>query len=148
VCVCARHSGNRKATLKVVLNTTNISGNHKLLTGCYLFSISNSHTLFNRGATVTHFSTLTFTFQSANYNHSRKPPVTSHSDLWPRPLNLTQIASRRTITTTTTTILRPFFQDHPGKPVPEENFWTLWCKGRLTEAETHRPSGWAPLHRD
>jgi len=20
--------------------------------------------------------------------------------------------------------------------VPEENFWTLWCKGRLTEAET------------
>ena len=34
----------------------------------------------------------------------------------------------------TTTILRPFFQDHPGQPVPEENFWTLWCKGRLTEA--------------
>ena len=30
----------------------------------------------------------------------------------------------------------PFFQDHPGQPVPEENFWTLWCKGRLTEAET------------
>jgi len=20
--------------------------------------------------------------------------------------------------------------------VPEENFWTLWCKGRLTEANT------------
>jgi len=37
---------------------------------------------------------------------------------------------------TTTTVLRPFFQDHPGKPVPEENFWTLWCKGRLTEANT------------
>jgi len=36
----------------------------------------------------------------------------------------------------TTTILRPFFQDHPGEPVPEENFWTLWCKGRLTEADT------------
>jgi len=35
----------------------------------------------------------------------------------------------------TTTILRPFFQDHPGEPVPEENFWTLWCKGRLTEAD-------------
>ena len=41
-----------------------------------------------------------------------------------------------TITTTTTTILRPFFRDHPGEPVPEENFWTLWCKGRLTEADT------------
>ena len=36
----------------------------------------------------------------------------------------------------TTTILRPFFQDHPGEPVPEENFWTLWCKGRLTEADS------------
>jgi len=29
-----------------------------------------------------------------------------------------------------------FFRDHPGEPVPEENFWTLWCKGRLTETET------------
>jgi len=36
----------------------------------------------------------------------------------------------------TTTILQPFFRDHPGEPVPEENFWTLWCKGRLTEADT------------
>jgi len=40
----------------------------------------------------------------------------------------------------TTTVLRPFFQDHPGEPVPEENFWTLWCKGRLTEADT--PTNW------
>jgi len=38
-------------------------------------------------------------------------------------------------TTTTTTILRPFFWDHPGEPVPEENFWTLWCKGRPIEAD-------------
>jgi len=29
-----------------------------------------------------------------------------------------------------------FFRDHPGQPVPEENFWALWCKGRLTEADT------------
>ena len=28
------------------------------------------------------------------------------------------------------------FRDHPGEAVPEENFWTLWCKGRLTEADT------------
>jgi len=28
------------------------------------------------------------------------------------------------------------FRDHPGEPVPEENFWTLWCKRRLTEADT------------
>jgi len=39
-------------------------------------------------------------------------------------------------TATTTTVLRPFFRDYPGKPVPEENFWTLWCKRRLTEAGT------------
>jgi len=36
----------------------------------------------------------------------------------------------------TTTVFRPSFRDHPGEPVPEENFWTLWCKGRLTEADT------------
>jgi len=43
--------------------------------------------------------------------------------------------------TTTTTILRPFFLDHPGEPVPEENVWTFWCKGRLTEAATDHPAG-------
>jgi len=32
--------------------------------------------------------------------------------------------------------LWPFFRDHPSEPVPEENFWTPWCKGRLTEADT------------
>jgi len=55
---------------------------------------------------------------------------------------------------TTTTILRPFFRDHPGEPVPEENFWTLWCKGALTEADklTIRlgatPSGLTCAHLD
>jgi len=43
----------------------------------------------------------------------------------------------RTVTVTVlhthTTILWPFFRDHPGELVPEENFWTLRCKGRLTE---------------
>jgi len=24
------------------------------------------------------------------------------------------------------------FLDHPGELVLEENFWTSWCKGRLT----------------
>ena len=33
-------------------------------------------------------------------------------------------------------ILWLFFRDHPGEPVPEDNFWTLRCKGRLTEAGT------------
>jgi len=27
-----------------------------------------------------------------------------------------------------------------GEPAPEENFWTLWCKERLTEADT--PTIW------
>jgi len=30
----------------------------------------------------------------------------------------------------------PFLRDHPGEPVPEENFWTLWCKERLRQADT------------
>jgi len=36
-----------------------------------------------------------------------------------------------TYTHTLRTVLRPFFPDHLGEPMPEENFWTLWCKGRL-----------------
>ena len=37
---------------------------------------------------------------------------------------------------TTTTVLRPFFRNYPGEPEPERNFWTSWCKGRLTEVNT------------
>jgi len=57
-----------------------------------------------------------------------------------------------THTHTHTTVLRPFFRDHPGEPVSEENFWTLWCKGRLTEADTltirlgATPSGLTSAH--
>jgi len=46
----------------------------------------------------------------------------------------------------------PFFLDHPSEPVPEENLWTLWCKGRLTEADTETmglgatPSGLTSAH--
>jgi len=53
---------------------------------------------------------------------------------------------------TTTTILQPFFRDHPGQPVLEESFQTLWCKGRLTEADTQTirlgatPSGPTSAH--
>jgi len=52
----------------------------------------------------------------------------------------------------TTTILRPFFWDHPREPMPEENLWTLWCKGTLTEADTQTirqgatPSGLTSAH--
>jgi len=44
-------------------------------------------------------------------------------------------------------------RDHPGcELVPEENFWTLWCKGRLTDADTPTirlgttPSGLTSAH--
>jgi len=35
----------------------------------------------------------------------------------------------------TTSVFTDLFSG-PGELVPEENFWTLWCKGRLTEADT------------
>jgi len=44
------------------------------------------------------------------------------------------------------------FPDHLGEPVPEENFWTLRCKGRLTEGNTPTillgatPSGLTSAH--
>jgi len=75
-----------------------------------------------------------------------------HNWLYHQPLSIVQCYTQKNNTciirqfswasgdlcyiTTTTTVLRPFFQDHLGEPVPEENFWTLWCKGRLTETET------------
>jgi len=54
--------------------------------------------------------------------------VVHHMPLWPMMHHYTPHH--------TTTVLRPFFWDHPGEPVPKENFWTLWGKGRLTEANT------------
>jgi len=54
----------------------------------------------------------------------------------------------------TTTVLPPFFRNLPGEPVPGENFWTSWCKGRLTEADTPTiqqgatPSGLNSAHLD
>ena len=49
-------------------------------------------------------------------------------------------------------VLRPFFRDHSSEAVPEKNFSTLWCKGRLTEADTSTirlgatPSGLTSAH--
>jgi len=46
----------------------------------------------------------------------------------------------------------PFSRTTPGEPVPEENFWTLWREGRLTEADTliiwlgATPSGLTSAH--
>jgi len=60
-----------------------------------------------------------------------------------------------TVTTYTTNHHNRFtalFPGPPGQPVPEENFWILWCKGRLTEADTPTvrlgatPSGLTSAH--
>ena len=75
-------------------------------------------------------------------------PMFLHSNI-PKVLCFVSLC---TFHTTTTTVLRPFFWDHPGEPVPEENVWTLRCKGRLTEAETPTirlgatPSGLTSAH--
>jgi len=48
--------------------------------------------------------------------------------------------------------LMALFPVLPDESVPEENFWTLWCKGRLTEADTPTirpgatPSGLSSAH--
>ena len=48
-----------------------------------------------------------------------------------------------------TTTSQPFYGPFP-ELVPEENLWTLWCKGRLTEADTStiRLGAIMPFHPD
>ena len=64
----------------------------------------------------------------------------------------TSIVILSSTTTTHHNRFTAFFRDHPGEPVPEENFWTLWCKGRFTEADTltirlgATPSGLTSAH--
>jgi len=41
---------------------------------------------------------------------------------------------------THTTILRPFFHDHPRELAPEEIFWRFMMQGKTTEADT--PTVW------
>jgi len=89
------------------------------------------------------------------HNHTSCWALTSHAGgttLETQPQCAVMTGIKLTPTTTTTTVLRPFFRDHPGEAVPEENFWTLWCKGRLTEADTQNnrlgvtPSGLTSAH--
>jgi len=51
------------------------------------------------------------------------------------PWNITTKNTQHTATITSHHHHNSFtalFRDHPGEPVPEKNFWTLCCKGRLT----------------
>jgi len=59
------------------------------------------------------------------------------------PVLQTHVRATHSISRTMVTIphhhnnhLTDLFRDHPGEPLTEENFWTLWCKGRFTEADT------------
>ena len=92
---------------------------------CGSFNESCQITFWSKFSNI-HFNTMMFlvTLMQRNYT--------------PLVLCITVIAMEKSYInhTTTTTILRPFFQDHPGEPVPDENFWTVRCKGRLTETDT------------
>ena len=46
------------------------------------------------------------------------------------------------VTTTTTTVLRPFFRDHPGEPVPEEKLLDFMVQGKINRGRhTDHPAG-------
>ena len=87
------------------------------------------------------------------YNHASTSPLSFYRPDAPPAAQPTASEHWRKhdITTTTTTVLWPFFRDYPSEPVPE-NFWTLWCRGRLTEADTQTirlgatPSGLTSAH--
>ena len=50
-------------------------------------------------------------------------------------------------TTTTTTTSQPFLLDQPGEPAPEGTPG-LYGAREDQQRQTHRPSGWAPIHPD
>ena len=105
-----------------------------------------------------HLSRLLQHHMASRHSHGQHHMASTHSHgqaLFQPAVFYTSYASLRWIlrnSTTTTTVLRPFFRDHPCEPVPEENFWTLWCKERLTEADTltirlgATPSGLTSAH--
>jgi len=89
--------------------------------------------------------------QSANYNNYQAVPKNMHIGTecvqifffkWKIPKNCCHLQQKHTQNNMILTHnhFTDLFRDHPGEPVPEENFWTLWCKGRLTEADT--PTIW------
>jgi len=55
-------------------------------------------------------------------------------------------------TTTTTTVLQPFFQDYPGEPVPEEKLLVFLMQGKINRGDTltirlgTTPSGLTSAH--
>jgi len=64
----------------------------------------------------------------------------SHTSAWCRPdeagPTCLHPAPSHNVTAVTTTVSHTYTQPFHGPFLPEENFWTLWCKERLTEADT------------
>jgi len=110
----------------------------KHVTSCGLFRKSTSHELIR---SVWRSFVFRVGRRRATGTSSRwaRPTTWATCRTTPRPSTETRttlaLHHHHTHTHTHTTVLRPFSRDHPGEPVPEENFWTLWCKGRLTEAD-------------
>jgi len=60
------------------------------------------------------------------------------------PMHSTTIASNKIflIITATTTVLRPFFRDYPGEPVPEEKLLDFMAQGNINRGRhTDHPAG-------
>jgi len=89
--------------------------------------------------------------QNLSYNSLHMEYLSSPQRCYPQRL-CNVLSNIVTTTITPQPFYGSFFRDHPGEPVPEKNFWTLWCKGRLTEADTltirlgATPSGLTSTH--
>jgi len=81
---------------KTLVHTSNLSSSHRYMNSSYcdIFELPTVESSDHNG-NDTHVS-----FKTCK-KHNRSKTIFHH---------------------TTTTILRPFFRDHPGEPVPEENF--------------------------
>jgi len=101
---------------------------------------------------IEHTESVFMPYLIQNHQKIRNPRVTQTGLQYVRHLLYFTDNTSSANDTDTTTVLWPFFQDHPGEPVPDENFWTLWYNGRSTEAETPTirlgaiPSGLTSAH--
>ena len=83
------------------------------------------------------------------YCHQQQLTLLAHT---PECLMIFSSILSQTPTTTPQPFFGPFSGTTWGEPVPEENFWTLWLKGRLSEADTltirlgTTPSGLTSAH--
>jgi len=74
--------------------------------------------------------------------HIKKVPcMHRHNGICTGSFVFTYLLSVIIHTHTHTTILRPFFWDYPGEPVPEEIFWTHGARGDIRGRHTDNSCG-------